>query len=227
MFRALAPIALVAILTACGSTTASLSTPRSSPTASAAIASPSSTATSAPSVVATATTALTLAPQTPAPQTSAPAAAATAAPCVSSAKGTLMTGQALLTDVRVGTHPGYDRVVLEFVSRQAPTNEASTYEIAPATPPYVQDGSGLPMTIRGDRVLGIVLRGATAATLDGRSAYSGSRDFVTQFPALNEFKSRGDFEAVSSWLAGLNQSGCVRTQVLAAPTRLVIDFAHQ
>lgn len=138
-----------------------------------------------------------------------------------------MSGQALLTDVRVGTHPGYDRVVLEFVSRGAPTAETSTYEVAPAAPPYLQDPSGLPMSIRGDRALGIVLRGATAATLDGRSAYLGSRDFVTHFPALDEFKSKGDFEAVSSWLAGLNQSGCVRTLVLTSPTRLVLDFPHQ
>jgi hypothetical protein len=138
-----------------------------------------------------------------------------------------MAGQALLVDVRVGSHDGYDRVVLEFASRQAPTNEASTFEIAPAAPPFVQDASGLPMTISGDPVLGIVLRGATAATLDGRSAYTGSRDFITRFPALNEFKSRGDFEAVSSWLAGLNGAACMKAQVLTGPTRLVLDFAHR
>ena len=225
MFRALASLTIVATLAACGSTAASLSTPRPPTAASAAVASPSAATSSA---APTASIAPTLAAQTLAPQTSLrPAPTSAGAACVSSAKGTLMSGQALLTDIRVGTHPGYDRVVLEFVSRGAPTAEASTYEIAPAAPPYLQDASGLPMSISGARVLGIVLRGATAATLDGRSAYAGSRDFVTKFPALDEFKSKGDFEAVSSWLAGLNRSGCVQAQVLASPTRLVLDFPHQ
>jgi hypothetical protein len=222
MLRAFATLLAAAAVTACGSTAASQNV---APPTTKSSAFSSATATPSTTPVPTATVAATA--QALPTQATAPAPTAANTTCVSSAKGTLMAGQALLVDVRVGSHDGYDRVVLEFTSRQAPTNEASTFEIAPAAPPFVQDASGLPMTISGNPVLGIVLRGATAATLDGRSAYTGSRDFITRFPALNEFKSRGDFEAVSSWLAGMNGSGCVKAQVLTAPTRLVLDFAHR
>lgn len=219
MFRALVALALAATFTACGSTAASQNAARPTSTAAISLA------------VATATPATTLPPSSavaaPAPQTATlQPTTPPRTPCTTSANGTIMAGQALLVDVRVGAHDGYDRVVLEFASRQAPTRESSTYEIAPATAPFTQDASGLPVSISGNPVLSLVLRGATSATLDGRSAYEGSRDFVTRFRALNEFKSRGDFEAVSSWLAGLNGTACVKAQILTSPTRLVLDFAH-
>ncbi len=142
----------------------------------------------------------------------------------SSATGAIMAEQALLTDVAVGTHGVYDRIVFTFGPRGSPAVGGSTYEIAPAAPPYLQDASGLPLTIAGDPVLKLILRGATSARLDGTSSYSGSQDLTPAFPILRELKAAGDFEATSSWLIGLNGASCVQAQMLANPTRLVIDL---
>ena len=47
-------------------------------------------------------------------------------------------------DVRVGTHPGYDRIAFEYLEDDSPA-----FEIHPTTPPFTQDASGLPMTVSG------------------------------------------------------------------------------
>ncbi|MDQ6857555.1 MAG: hypothetical protein M3Z65_01010 [Chloroflexota bacterium] len=156
-------------------------------------------------------------------QVTVPDPAAPSASCAS-ATGTLMPEQALITDVSVGMHDGYDRIVFDLASRGSPAVGSSTFAIAQTTPPYLQDASGLPLSIAGDPVLKITLRGATAARLDGTSSYTGSRDFVPGFPILRELKASGDFEATSSWLVGLNGAACVQTQMLSNPVRLVIDL---
>lgn len=70
---------------------------------------------------------------------------------------------ALLTDVRVGTHPGYDRIVFEFVttriSRRRPLG-VPRYEITRAETPLTEDPSGLPLSVGGSVFLGIVFHGA-------------------------------------------------------------------
>jgi hypothetical protein len=138
-----------------------------------------------------------------------------------------MPQQALLVGVRVGSHEGYDRIVFEFASRNSPSRDAATYEIARAAAPFTEDPSGRTIAIAGEPVLAITLRGATTQTLDSRSSYTGARDFLPRFDVLTQLKSRGDFEAVNSWLAGLRTPACVKTQVLTSPTRLVVDLAQR
>ena len=213
MKRALLGLALASALAACGSTAGSPGGAGGSP-----LGLPTSAATASPSAPASTTPASSPRP-TPA---TAPSAASAA--CATTAKGTLMGEQALLTDVRVGTHDGYDRVVFEFASRGSPARDAATFEIAKASAPYYEDPSGRPIAIAGETVLGITFRGATTQTLDSRSSYTGSRTFAPRFPILTELKSRGDFEAVNSWLAGTSGASCLKTQVLANPTRLVVDL---
>ena len=214
MIKALAGLALACALAACGTTAGSTGGAGGSP-----LGLPTSAATATPSAVTSAT------PASPPRPTASTAASASPAACATTATGTLMGEQALLTDVRVGTHDGYDRVVFEFVSRGSPARDAATFEIAKATAPYVEDPSGRPIMIAGTTVLGITFRGATTQTLDSRSSYNGSRAFAPRFPILTELKSRGDFEAVNSWLAGTSGASCLKAQVLTNPTRLVVDLS--
>ena len=217
MIRAILAVALAASLAACGSTAGS----------GAGAGGTSTPAASAPTARSSATSAPTASAATAAPAADVPLATpSTAASCAASANGTLMEEQALLVGVRVGTHDGYDRVVFEFTSRGAPTKDRATFEIGRTTPPYFEDPSGRPLTIAGDPVLAITFHGATIQTLASGAAYSGSRDFKPRYPVLSELKSRGDFEAVSSWLAGLTRTACVKAQVLTNPTRLVLDLMH-
>ncbi len=154
--------------------------------------------------------------------TIAPASAQTSAAACSSS-GTVLSGQALIVGVRVGTHDGYDRIVFDYASRNSPALAASTYEVSPATPPYRQDPRGNSLSVAGATVLKITLRGATFMKLDGTSSYAGSRDFVPGFPVLRELKFSGDFEAVSTWFVGLNGgSACAYT----LSNSLVVDLTR-
>lgn len=145
--------------------------------------------------------------------------------CDQSASGAGSVEQAQIVGVRVGTHEAYDRIVFEFTGRLGSAG-VPPFEIERATPPFYQDPSGLPMTVAGDPVLRLTLRGGTKVSPDGEMTYTGSRDFVLGFPMLRQLKEAGDFEAVSTWYAGLNDASCVRAYTLSNPARLVIDFSR-
>lgn len=133
--------------------------------------------------------------------------------------------RAQIVDVRVGSHgsgsSGYDRIVFQFQGSGIPE-----VTLRAGTPPFTKDPSGLPLSVRGNSFLVLVLHGGTAVTPDGQMTYSGSTDFRPGFPALTEFTQAGDFEAVSEWVAGLTGPSCHRLFVLKSPTRLVLDVQH-
>ena len=128
--------------------------------------------------------------------------------------------RAQITDIRVGTHDGYDRIAIEFDAG------IPEYRIEAATPPFTQDPSGLPMNVAGSAFWKMVLNGGTIVSPDGGTTYGGSRDFKPGFPKLVEFVTGGDFEAVSTWYIGLSDVSCIRVQALSSPSRLVIDIQH-
>lgn len=127
------------------------------------------------------------------------------------------TPRATITDVRIGTHDGYDRVVFEFDSG------IPTVTVAAALPPFSEDGSGLPVVVSGTAFLRVTMTGASAATPDGAVAYDGPYSFTPGFPRLAHLVRGGDFEAVSTWYIGLNAGACLRVLALDNPSRLVID----
>lgn len=124
------------------------------------------------------------------------------------------------TDVRVGSHDGYDRVVIEFA------NGVPEMSLSRAEPPYLQDASGLPLDVQGNSGLKLVMRNATALTASGEISYDGPQDFDPGFPQLVDVMAGGDFEAMTTWYIGLNDEACVRVIVLSDPDRLVIDVEH-
>jgi hypothetical protein len=126
--------------------------------------------------------------------------------------------RAQITDVRVGTHAGYDRVVIEFDEGIPP------FTLDEATPPLLADPSGMEMDVEGSASWSLVLQGGTRVTVDGEMSYDGPTDFTPDFPVLAELVEAGDFEAVSSWYIGLHRPTCARVLTLADPARLVIDI---
>jgi hypothetical protein len=135
-----------------------------------------------------------------------------------SAPGT--TARAQIVAIRVGTHQDYDRITFEFDSG------IPRYQIAPATPPFYADPSGLPLEIAGSAFWKITLVGGTKVKPDGGSSYTGPTSFVPGFDALVQLKEGGDFEALSTWYAGLTDTSCIRLLALSEPARLVIDIQH-
>jgi hypothetical protein len=130
--------------------------------------------------------------------------------------------RANITDVRTGTHDGYDRVVFEFADGLP---EAS---LERAEPPFTQDASGEPIDVQGESFLRLILRGGTKQTLEGTSSYDGPTEFETGYPALVHLIEGGDFEAQSTWYFGLAAESCVRVLTLTddGTSRLVIDIEH-
>lgn len=125
-----------------------------------------------------------------------------------------------IVDVRIGMHDGYDRVVFEY-------NEGTPeFTLDRAQPPFVQDGSGLPVQVQGDAFLKLVMRGGTKQTETGGSSYDGPTDFDPGFPRLVDLVETGDFEAQSTWVLGMSGDACVRVMLLSDPDRLVIDVEH-
>jgi hypothetical protein len=125
-----------------------------------------------------------------------------------------------ITAVRVGQQEGYDRITFEF------SGTIPEFRVEPATPPLLQDGSGLPIEVRGDAFLQITLLGATKLAPDGSITYNGPTEFSQDYDELVHLVEGGDFEAVSTWYAGLQTEPCVRVLTLTDPARIAIDIQH-
>jgi hypothetical protein len=134
-----------------------------------------------------------------------------------------------LTDVRVGAHNGYDRIVFEFEApKPNPGGVAGIprYEIRQAKPPFTEDPSDMPLDVFGDAFVRIVMHGATGYDFDGNPTYAGSRTLTPGFGTLAQAVEGGDFEATMTWILGLSRPTCWQVQELHEPDRLVIDFHH-
>jgi len=130
--------------------------------------------------------------------------------------------RANITDVRIGTHAGYDRIVFEFAGGLP---EAS---LERAEPPFTHDASGEPIAVQGESFLRLIMRGGTKQTDEGTSSYDGPTEFEPNAPALVHLVEGGDFEAQSTWYFGLTAESCVRVLTLTddGTARLVIDIEH-
>jgi hypothetical protein len=140
--------------------------------------------------------------------------------CTPSASVASTTDRAQITDVRVGTHDGYDRVVFEFAGG------IPDAVIEGVLPPFYADPSGLELAVTGTAFLKVTMHGATKVLPEGGVTYSGPTNFEPGFDRLMQLIEGGDFEAVSTWYLGLDGAGCYRVLTLADPNRLVIDIAH-
>jgi hypothetical protein len=134
-----------------------------------------------------------------------------------------------LVDVRVGAHPGFDRVVFEFAPPDPnPGGKAGIphFIIKTAKPPFSEDPSDLPIDVEGEAFTRIVLQGASGYDFDGNATYDGPRRLTPGFETLSDVVEGGDFEATMTWIFGLSQRSCWQIQELHDPDRLVIDFHH-
>lgn len=130
------------------------------------------------------------------------------------------TPRAQITDLRLGTHTTYDRLVIDFAAG------VPEITLEKARPPLTQDASGLPIAVEGTSFLRLILNGGTTQLLNGGTSYSGARSFKPHFAKLRDVEFAGDFEAVSSWYLGLDGDACVRVLILTNPDRLVVDVQH-
>ena len=172
----------------------------------------------------------TASPDESVPPSATPEATVSAAPepsdnlgafsCNQPASGVGSVSRAQITDVRVATHDGYDRIVFEF------DGGIPAYRVEIVDPPFTADPSGLPLDVEGSEFLRVTFDGGTRMLPDGSSSYDGPVDFTPGFDELAQLIEGGDFEAVSTWYAGLATEPCIRVLTLADPSRLVVDIQH-
>jgi hypothetical protein len=122
---------------------------------------------------------------------------------------------ALVDAVRPGTHAGYDRLTIEFMTGH-PTDVNVSQQGDAA---FTQGASGQRITLSGSFGILVTIQGT-----DEHTDYSGPIDFKTGYPVLLEARQVQDFEGTVQWGLGLSKSACYRAFFLTNPTRLVIDI---
>jgi hypothetical protein len=133
-----------------------------------------------------------------------------------------LTETALLSDVRVASHDGYDRVVFEF------ENGIPGYDVRYVEPPILADGSGEEVAVSGGAVLVVRMEPALDADLTQESAprtYTGPTRFSPSTAAVVELVRTGGFEAVLTWAVGVDEKRPFRVSRLQDPARIVIDVS--
>jgi len=134
-----------------------------------------------------------------------------------------------LTDVRVGAHDGFDRIVFQFEEpnpNPAGNGGIPRFEIRQVKPPFSEDPSDIPIHVEGDAFVRIVFQGASGYDFDGNATYDGPRRLTPGFGTLTQAVEGGDFEATMTWLLGLSRPTCWEIHALHNPERVVIDFHH-
>lgn len=127
---------------------------------------------------------------------------------------------ALLTDVRAARHAGFDRIVFELGSGAAPG-----FHLEYVDKPVRRCGSGDVATIAGDAWLEVRLEPANAHTASG-AATIANRDQKVGLKVVSELEQTCDFEAVVTWVVGVEKPNSYRVLTLNDPLRLVVDVKH-
>jgi len=106
------------------------------------------------------------------------------------------------------------------------------YRVAYVQPPFAEDGSGNRIDVNGTAFVVVRMEPASGFDLntgEGQLVYRGPRriegaDAGTSI--VRELARTGDFEAVLTWVVGLEERVDFRVQALEGPPRLVIDFRN-
>lgn len=126
---------------------------------------------------------------------------------------------ATLVDVRTGTHEGFDRVVFEFDER------IPGYHFEYIDQPVRKCGSGKVAPLAGDGWLEVRLYPANAHTEQGQPTVA-ERERMPKLPVLTELELTCDFEAVVTWVLGVESPNRFQVRELSNPPRLVVDVRH-
>lgn len=129
---------------------------------------------------------------------------------------------ALLTDVTASREDGVDRIVFTF------RDEAPGYDVRYVSRPILADGSGDEVEIEGDHVLQVRMETALDADLtqeDAPLTYTGPQRFSpTDTETVVELARTGGFEAVLTWVVGLDERVPFAVTTESDPPRVVIDL---
>lgn len=126
-----------------------------------------------------------------------------------------------VTDIRVGEHEGFDRVVYELGGEGSPGWQVEYVDSA------VQDGSGRPIEVGGQAILQVRIQGSAYPFESKVEPYSGP-DPVPGIPGgvISDVNGSLVFEGVTQSFIGVAEKGRpFAVSTLSDPTRLVVDVA--
>lgn len=126
-------------------------------------------------------------------------------------------GLRTLTDLRWGSHPGYERVAFEFEGTAVPA-----FHLEYIDKPVRRCGSGDPTPIEGDGWLEVRLRD-TAAHDEAGEPTIAEREAYPRLENLREVEITCDFEGVVVVVLGVGSPNRYRALVLDQPARIAVD----
>lgn len=132
---------------------------------------------------------------------------------------------AVLDEVRIARHDGYDRVVWEFSAGDRPRLWVEYVDEA------TEPGSGREVEVAGEATLHMAASTATDYGADlyapDHEPYDGpDRVEGADTERVTETVSLGDFEATMEWAVGVDAEQPFRVEVLQDPLRVVLDVRH-
>jgi hypothetical protein len=132
----------------------------------------------------------------------------------------------LLTDVRVGTHGCYERVVFEFRPQAGEAAGPLGYTVEYQPGPVTQDGSGNRVPLEGNAYL-VIRMTATGVDLSDEKApptYTGPASLEPAgATSIRQVRRVGDFEGVLTWAVGLETAVPFTVTAEESPLRLIVD----
>lgn len=117
--------------------------------------------------------------------------------------------------VRVGSHDGYDRFVLEF------SGAVPSYTVSIQSGTRFTSGGGQGQTVTLEGVNGVMV---TLQHINW-TAYKGPGEFLPRFVYLREARLIQNFEGTQQWALGVAGVPAIRVFTLTTPNRLVVDVA--
>jgi len=132
----------------------------------------------------------------------------------------------LLTDVRVGSHGCYERVTFEFKPQKGEADGPVAWKARYQSPPITEDGSGRPVKIKGNAFL-VLTMSASGVDLRQEAApetYTGPTSIeAADATRIQQVRRTGDFEAVLTWVIGLDKKRPFHVTTETGPARVIVD----
>ncbi|MGH3989561.1 MAG: AMIN-like domain-containing (lipo)protein [Pseudonocardiaceae bacterium] len=126
----------------------------------------------------------------------------------------------VLTGIRTGVHPTFDRIVLDFSGPRPQVSSRFVDEL-------IQDGSGDIEWLTGAAFAEVQANPAQAHDDQGNPSLPGPRKFRTRnLTNVMAVAITGDYEAYLTLGVGMRKQTWVTVFTLDAPTRVVIDVGR-
>ncbi|WP_324274625.1 AMIN-like domain-containing (lipo)protein [Blastococcus brunescens] len=125
-----------------------------------------------------------------------------------------------VSDIRIGAHDGFDRVVLEVGGTGVPGWDVRYVDAASS------QGSGNPVDVAGTAVLQVTLTGAGYPYDTGVEEYEGGPLTSADTTVIGEVVWDATYEGTSVAFIGTTGEHPFRVHALEGPKRVVIDVAH-